>query len=125
VKSAPIAPPARDGAESVAGPAPHRTCIGCRRVGSQRALLRLGRTPEGFVEPDPDRRLGGRGAYLCPSEACLTEAARRGRWAHAFRAATVLRPEAVERTRALILAGHVVGGARVGARCGVPVKGGW
>jgi uncharacterized protein len=122
VRTAPAAPPTRKPAPP-AGLAPHRTCIGCRRVSPQRALLRLVRTPEGFVEPDPRRKLGGRGAYLCPSEGCLTDAVRRGRWAHAFRAPAVLPPEAVEQLRALIRAG-LVAGVRVTESCEVPIKGG-
>jgi uncharacterized protein len=39
-------------------------------------LLRLARTPSG-VRFDPDHRLPGRGAYLCPAAACVTTARRR------------------------------------------------
>jgi uncharacterized protein len=39
-------------------------------------LLRLARTPSG-VRFDPDHRLPGRGAYLCPAVACVTAARRR------------------------------------------------
>ncbi len=124
-------------AEAPAEPGPLRTCVGCRRVRSQDALLRLVRTAEGDVAPDPARRRGGRGAYVCRSESCLGEAVRRSRWAHAFRAPAVLRPETVERIRTLIRAEHdrergvrpgESGGdtpVGVGGRSGVPVKGGW
>jgi predicted RNA-binding protein YlxR (DUF448 family) len=104
--------------------APLRTCVGCRRVRSQAALLRLVRTPEGFVEPDPDRRRAGRGAYVCPSEGCMNEAVRRGRWAQVFRAPAALAPPAIERLRALIQAERepeLVGPSGGG----VSVKGGW
>lgn len=81
---------------------PVRTCLGCRKSHPQAALLRIVRTPDGSVEPDPGRRRGGRGAYLCPSESCLSEAVRRARWAHAFRAPTALSPEALAPVRAWI-----------------------
>jgi predicted RNA-binding protein YlxR (DUF448 family) len=54
------------------------------------------------VEPDPHRRRGGRGAYLCPQESCLSQAVRRARWAHAFRAPAALSPEGAARVRAWI-----------------------
>jgi len=57
--------------------APVRTCIGCRRARVKRALLRVARTPEG-VRFDPDARLPGRGAYLCPDPDCIAAARRRG-----------------------------------------------
>ena len=109
-------PPRRRGTGS---PHPLRTCIGCRRALPQAALLRVARTPDGFVEPDPRRRGRGRGAYLCFREECLTETVRRGRWAHAFRASVTARPEAIERLRALL--GER---ARTGAS-GQSVEGGW
>lgn len=113
--------------------APSRTCLGCRQVRPQGSLLRIVRTADGFVEPDPERRRGGRGAYLCRSERCLGEAVRRGRWAHAFRRPVVLRPETVLRLRVLIGAERelssrrgdgVDAGVRPGGRREVPVEGG-
>ncbi len=84
------------------GPRPWRTCLGCRRVRPQAALLRLVRTAHGTVEPDPSRRRPGRGAYVCRAEACLDQALRRGRWAHAFRAPAVMSAETAGRVRELI-----------------------
>jgi len=55
---------------------PRRTCVGCRAVREQRRLLRLTADGAGGVAVDP-RRATGRGAYLCPSVACLEEALRR------------------------------------------------
>lgn len=57
--------------------APVRTCIGCRRARDKRDLLRVARTPDG-VRFDPDARLPGRGAYLCPDPDCIAAARRRG-----------------------------------------------
>ena len=57
--------------------APVRTCVGCRRARAKRALLRVARTPEG-VRVDPEARLPGRGAYLCPDPDCIAAARRRG-----------------------------------------------
>jgi uncharacterized protein len=56
--------------------APVRTCIGCRTRRGKHELLRLARTPEG-IRFDPDGRLPGRGAHLCPDETCIDAAARR------------------------------------------------
>lgn len=81
---------------------PLRTCVGCRRVLPQGTLLRIARTPDGLLEPDPGRRGGGRGTYLCFREVCLTEAIRRGRWVQAFRVPTVAGPETIARLRALL-----------------------
>lgn len=86
----------------VPGQGPLRTCVGCRRVRPQALLLRIIRTRAGLIEPDPYRREGGRGAYLCFREGCLTEALRRGRWAQTFRAPAAVLPETIERLRALV-----------------------
>lgn len=135
-------------AAASSGRDPQRTCVGCRRVRPQGSLLRFARTREGFVEPDPGHRGGGRGAYLCPDESCLTEAVRRGRWTQLFRRPAVLRPETIEGVRALLGAGRetenppeaeigagvpsYAGGdaggppaVRLGRGPGVPVEGGW
>jgi len=58
------------------GAAPVRTCVGCRSARPQDTLLRFARTPDG-VRFDPERRLPGRGAYLCPQPICLEAASRR------------------------------------------------
>jgi predicted RNA-binding protein YlxR (DUF448 family) len=81
---------------------PLRTCLGCRRVRPQAELLRLARTADGHVEPDPGRRAGGRGAYVCRREACVVACVRRGRWQQAFRAPAVATPEAIARLRGLL-----------------------
>jgi hypothetical protein len=53
---------------------PERTCLGCRRTADSSQLLRLVRSPDGEVVYDAGRRLGGRGAWVCRSAACLTRA---------------------------------------------------
>ena len=85
---------------------PVRTCLGCRRARPQAELLRIVRAADGLVEPDPERRGRGRGAYLCRREACLSECVRRGRWPQAFRAPTVATREVVARLRGLLRQGQ-------------------
>lgn len=55
-------------------PVPQRTCVGCRTVRPKRELVRVVRAPDGTVSVDLTGRRAGRGAYLCPSEACLDSA---------------------------------------------------
>jgi len=66
-------------------------------------MLRVTRGAGGTVEPDPGGTKGGRGAYLCRRERCLREALRRGRWAQAFRAPTVVTPDGLAGLRALVM----------------------
>ena len=56
---------------------PTRTCVGCRSAYPQDQLIRVARTPDG-IRLDRERRLPGRGAYLCPDPTCITTAATRG-----------------------------------------------
>ncbi len=58
------------------GAAPVRTCVGCRRTRPKDRFVRIALTPDG-VRFDPQRRLPGRGAYLCPKPTCLAAASRR------------------------------------------------
>lgn len=53
---------------------PIRTCIGCRTAQPKKAMLRIVRTPEGEVLPDPTGKKSGRGAYICCSQQCLEAA---------------------------------------------------
>lgn len=55
---------------------PRRTCVGCRTTRFKDELLRLAATPDG-VRADPAARLPGRGAYVCPTTACIETAAHR------------------------------------------------
>jgi len=53
---------------------PQRTCVACRQVKGKSALVRVVRTPQGVVQLDLTGKVAGRGAYLCPDEACLNQA---------------------------------------------------
>ena len=55
---------------------PMRKCIGCGEMKGKRELIRVLRTPEGEFLLDATGRKNGRGAYLCPSAACLEQAIR-------------------------------------------------
>lgn len=57
---------------------PERRCVGCGEKKSKRELIRIVRLPEsGAVEIDPTGKKSGRGAYICPSKACLKKARKR------------------------------------------------
>lgn len=53
---------------------PIRQCVACREHREKPLLARVVRTPEGAVVYDSRGKVPGRGAYLCPSEACLEKA---------------------------------------------------
>ena len=55
---------------------PMRMCIGCREMKEKRELIRIVRTPEGDVAPDPTGKRSGRGAYVCRNTECLRRAIR-------------------------------------------------
>lgn len=57
---------------------PHRRCINCRQVRPKRELVRIVRTPEGEVQIDETGKRSGRGAYVCRSRACWSQALGRG-----------------------------------------------
>ena len=50
---------------------PQRSCCGCRARLDKSKLVRVVRRPEGEIVLDRTGRANGRGAYLCPSAACL------------------------------------------------------
>ncbi|WP_082772308.1 YlxR family protein [Actinoplanes sp. TFC3] len=73
-----------------AGPVrvPERTCIGCRLRAPASALLRfvaVGAGDSFRLQPDPNRRLPGRGAHLHPDLACFAQAERRRAFGRALR----------------------------------------
>ena len=50
---------------------PFRQCVACRQKRKKKDLLRIVRTPPGFIVFDPEQRESGRGVYLCSMEKCL------------------------------------------------------
>jgi predicted RNA-binding protein YlxR (DUF448 family) len=63
---------------------PQRSCVACRQVRPKTELLRVVRTPLGAVRVDGSGKLAGRGAYLCPTEACAARAVKQTRLARAL-----------------------------------------
>lgn len=53
---------------------PERQCVGCRTMFPKRDLIRVVKSPTGEINLDARGKLPGRGAYLCPSKACLARA---------------------------------------------------
>lgn len=53
---------------------PLRMCVGCREMKPKKELLRVVRTPEEEIVIDFTGKKSGRGAYVCPDEACLNRA---------------------------------------------------
>ncbi len=56
---------------------PERTCVGCRRKGPKRSLLRVARGPD-MVTLDLSGRAPGRGAYVHDDRDCVEAALARG-----------------------------------------------
>ena len=63
---------------------PMRMCVGCREMKPKRELIRVVRSPEGAVSMDTTGKKPGRGAYLCPSAACLAKARKAKRLERTF-----------------------------------------
>ena len=66
---------------------PQRSCIGCRSVRDKGELVRVVRTPDDRFVMDPTGKAAGRGAYVCPSPACVEAAVKRKSFDRAFRQA--------------------------------------
>jgi predicted RNA-binding protein YlxR (DUF448 family) len=64
---------------------PVRTCLGCGATGPRRALVRFIVGDGGSVVVDEKHGGDGRGGWLHPAEACLSQALRRRAFARAFR----------------------------------------
>ncbi len=66
---------------------PERMCAGCKERRPKRELWRVVRSPQGEVSLDATGKKSGRGAYLCPKNACLAQAKKRGSLARALECA--------------------------------------
>jgi len=64
---------------------PVRTCLGCGAKGPRRELVRFIVGVGGTVVVDEKHGGSGRGGWLHPAEACLSQALRRRAFARAFR----------------------------------------
>lgn len=53
---------------------PQRQCVGCRTMRDKKELMRVVKSPQGSISLDFSGRSPGRGAYLCPTSACLARA---------------------------------------------------
>ena len=53
---------------------PMRKCVGCNESKSKKELVRIVRSPEGEISLDLTGKKSGRGAYICPSAACIKKA---------------------------------------------------
>lgn len=51
-----------------------RTCIGCRGKLPQKVLVRFVCQSGGKLQIGCHKKLGGRGAYVCPSQDCIRKA---------------------------------------------------
>ena len=51
-----------------------RTCIGCRGKFPKKTLLRFVCHLDSHLQTDETGKFPGRGAYVCESQACITEA---------------------------------------------------
>jgi len=64
---------------------PVRTCVACRRDGDKRDLVRFVRDSDGEAHVDISGKAPGRGASVCPENACFETAVERRRLAAALR----------------------------------------
>jgi len=65
---------------------PLRMCVGCREMKPVGELLRIAKDFEnGEVKLDLNKKVFGRGAYICKSEACLRIAMKKKAFERAFK----------------------------------------
>ena len=63
---------------------PLRQCLGCREMKPKRELIRAVKSPDDEVSLDFVGKKPGRGAYVCPNEACLKKAIKSKALSRAF-----------------------------------------
>ena len=63
---------------------PLRKCTGCGEMKPKKELVRIVKDPEGAISLDRTGKTAGRGAYICPEEACLAAAKKARRLEKAF-----------------------------------------
>lgn len=63
---------------------PLRRCSGCGESKPKKEMVRVVRAPDGTVSLDLKGKKPGRGAYVCPSAACLLKARKAKRFERAL-----------------------------------------
>lgn len=63
---------------------PIRKCLGCNEGKPKKELVRIVRSNTGEISLDITGKKAGRGAYICPSKACLAKAQKAKRLERAF-----------------------------------------
>ncbi len=63
-----------------------RSCVACKITSDKNDLLRFVKSPDGYVIPDLNFKLQGRGAYICPDLECLDKALKSGALSQALNA---------------------------------------
>jgi len=53
---------------------PLRCCVGCQQMKPKKELVRVVAAPTGEIGIDRTGKAAGRGAYICPTAACLEKA---------------------------------------------------
>lgn len=81
---------------------PERSCILTRETNAQEELMRFVLDPEGKVTADLRHRLPGRGAWLTPTAAALTEAIKRKLFSRSFKQEAKASPELVDEVDAAL-----------------------
>ena len=76
--------------------APVRQCAGCGRRRPQDELVRM-TVVDGALAIDGERRLPGRGVYLCPSRGCAERARRKGAIPRRLRFSVMVPPDLADR----------------------------
>jgi uncharacterized protein len=105
-------------------PLPGRTCLGCRQVRPKSELMRLVLDPTGRLMVDPQGKLPGRGAYICPQRACAAQALTGTRLREAFRQeVTACAVDALVRTMANTLEARARACLHIARKAGRVVSG--
>ena len=50
---------------------PERTCIVCRKKGDKLNFVKIVKNKDGSIAVEKDKKLDGRGAYICKNDECL------------------------------------------------------
>ena len=55
---------------------PERTCIACRKKGSKENFIKIVKNKSGEFKIERDKKLDGRGAYICKTSECAEKCAK-------------------------------------------------